>query len=213
MNRITKFLKGGYTMKQWSWISVGLAAVLVFAAATAILQAVNTRGEMLEYEVISIDANNWVVTAKETATGNVVKFRLPPTAFNGQTFDADLENLQIGRRFSVRGPRNARLNNLVMERPLAKRPHERREVNTPRMTLAAEKLTWEIVTIDPNNWIVTARNRNNRKMVKVKAHPEAFTGFRFRANLEDIGNGEGFSIVTPNDRAMSDCCTLLEMPK
>ena len=200
-------------MKQWAWIKIGLAVVMVFAAMTGLLQGAKTSGEMLEYEVISVNTNSWVVTAKETATGNVVKFRLPPTVFTGQTFDADLENLQSGRRFSVRGPRNSRLNNLVMETPLGKRPRERREMHSPRLNLYTEKLTWEIVSVDPNNWIVTARNRNNNKMVKVKAHPEAFTGFRFRANLEDIGNGQGFSIVTPNDRPMPNCCTLLERPK
>lgn len=200
-------------MKQWSWIHVGLAAVLVLAAAAAFLQGANPRGELLEYEVISVEANNWVVTAKETATGNVVKFRLPPAVFTGQTFDAELENLQGGRRFSVRGPRNARLNNLIMETPMSKRPRERRDLGPNHVIPPSEQLNWEIVTVDPKSWIITARNRINRKMVKVQAHPETFTGFRFRANLEDIGNGQGFSIVTPNDRPMPNCCTLLETPK
>ncbi|UCH93004.1 MAG: hypothetical protein JSV88_22310, partial [Candidatus Aminicenantes bacterium] len=65
--------------------------------------------------------------------------------------------------------------------------------------------------VDPRRWIVTAKNRRTQKVAKFQAHPEAFTGFRFLANLRGIKKGEGFAIVTPNNQPMNNCCTLLEI--
>jgi hypothetical protein len=190
-------------------------SIAVFFGMTAFAAGSTPQGELLEYEVKSVDARGWIVTAQEVATGNVVKFRLPPAVFKGQTFDADLASLKQGQRFSVRGPRNARLNNLIMKSP----PGEGKGQRLRRSRRAAlrispgQPLTWEILHVDARKWIVTARNRQTRKVIKFQAHPEAFAGFRFRANLRNIGQGKGFSIVTPNNVPMPNVCTLLELPK
>jgi hypothetical protein len=187
-----------------------LFAVLALAAMTVMVQGSMPPGEDLEYKVMSIDPKGWIVTAQETATGNIVKFRLPPSAFKGQTFDADLGAVQKGKRFSVRGPRNARLGRLIVEKPLPGEPPRGRG-RTKLEGVRGESLSWEILHVDARKWIVTAKNRQTHKVAKFQAHPEAFTGFLFRANLRGIKKGRGFAIVTPNNQPMNNVCTLLEL--
>lgn len=200
-------------MKRWLFVVMVTAAVIALFTTTAFGQGRNVVNELVEYEVISINPQNWVVTAKETASGNQVKFRLPPAAFKGRTFDADLDTVQPGRRFSVRGPRNARLNQLTMEMPLPGKQGPRRLKRPGLLGPPTTPMGWEIVNVDPSKWIVTARDRRTQRVAKFQAHPEAFTGFRFRADLHSIGKGQGFSIVTPNDVPMSNCATLLELKR
>jgi hypothetical protein len=208
-------------MKKRSTITIGLAAAFILAAMAVLVYGGKPKGEMLEYEVISIEAKGWVVTARETATGNVVKFRLPPAVFKGKTFDFNLETLQPGQRFSVRGPRNTQLDQLIVKQPLksmAAGPSSEQGkpgmAETPMITPPGEPpMPWEILHVDPQKWIVTARNRLTHQTVKVQVHPETFNGFRFRANLRGINQGQGFSIVTPNDLPMKDSCTLLKIMK
>lgn len=200
-------------MRRRSTITVGLVATLAFAAIAVWLQGSSPKGEVLEYKVVSIESKGWVVTAEETATGNVVKFRLPPAVFKGKTFDANLETLKAGQRFSVRGPRNAQLSQLIMERPLAKGPQKGGGMRARLGGSLSRPLAWEILHVDARKWIVTARNRKTHKTIKFKVQPESFTGFSFRANLRGIRKGEGFSIVTPNNQPMNNNCTLLESSK
>jgi hypothetical protein len=204
-------------MKRYLVISVILAAIFAFAAMAVFVHGVQPPGEVLEYEVISVEPQSWVVTAKETATGNVVKFRLPPVVFKGKTFDANLGSVKLGQRFSVQGPRNARLNQLIVETGLPGGPSRGRGKFAKRIPKIigppVKTLTWEIMHVDAQKWIVTARNRRTHKVVKFQAHPEAFTGFRFRANLRGIRKGEGFSMVTPNNLPLNNCATLLERRK
>ena len=199
-------------MRQRFAIMIRLFAVLALAAMTVMLQGAMPPGEELEYKVMSIDPQGWIVTAQETATGNVVKFRMPPSAFKGQTFDANLEALQKGQRFSVRGPRNARLNQLILEKSLPQEgPTRGRGPRAKLRPRPSEPLSWEILHVDAKNWIVTAKNRRTHKVAKFQAHPEAFTGFLFHANLRGIQKGRGFAIVTPNNQPMNNVCTLLEI--
>jgi hypothetical protein len=204
--------KGGSAMRQRSAIMIVLFAVFALAAMTVLVQGGMPPGEALEYKVMSINPENWVVTAQETATGNVVKFRLPPSAFKGQTFDAVGEVLK-GQRFSVRGPRNARLDQLVMVKgPGGVKSRARGRQARMRLQPGAP-LAWEIMHVDPRRWIVTAKNRRTQKVAKFQAHPEAFTGFLFRANLRGIKKGQGFAIVTPNNQPINNVGTLLEVEK
>lgn len=206
--------KGGSAMKQRFLIIIGLSAVLALGVMTVLVQGAMPPGEELEYKVLSINPENWVVTAQETATGNVVKFRMPPSVFKGQTFDANLGSIQKGQRFSVRGPRNARLNQLIMEKSLpGERPLRGRSRRAKMRLQPSAPLTWEILHVDARNWIVTAKNRQTHKVLKFQAHPEAFTGFLFRANLRGIKKGRGFAIVTPNNQPMNNIATLLEIEK
>lgn len=204
-------------MKRFSVITVILAAVFAFVGMAVFVHGAQPKGEVLEYEVISVESRTWVVTARETATGNVVKFRLPPSVFKGQTFDANLEPSKRGQRFSVQGPRNARLNQLIVEEGLPGGPPRGRGKIARRVPKisgpSVQPLTWEIMHVDPRKWIVTAKNRRTHKVVKFQAHPEAFAGFRFRANLRGIRKGQGFSIVTPNNQPLNNCATLLEFEK
>jgi hypothetical protein len=203
-------------MRRFSTITILTAAVFAFLAMTVGVQGSNAPGEVLEYEVISIDPGNWIVTAREVASGEEVKFRLPPTAFKGQTFDGNLEEVQPGHRFSVRGPRNARLNQLIVEQSIPEAPNRGPGLRAKfgrQPGGSSETLGWEIINVDPRKWIVTAKNRQSHKTAKFQVHPEAFIGFHFKANLRGISKGEGFSLVTPNDQPMSNSCTLLEREK
>lgn len=201
-------------MKRLSVITVILAAAFAFVVMAAFVHGAQPQGAVLEYEVITIEPQSWVVTAKETATGNVVKFRLPPSVFKGKTFDANLGSVKRGQRFSVQGPRNARLNNLIVEKGLPGGPTRGRGRFAKRVPKisgpSVQPLTWEIMHVDPRRWIVTAKNRRTHKVVKFQAHPEAFTGFRFRANLRGIRKGQGFSMVAPNNLPLNNIATLLE---
>lgn len=198
-------------MRQRFAIMIVLFAVLALAAMTVLVQSAMPPGEELEYKVMSIDPKGWVVTAQETATGNVVKFRLPPSAFKGQTFDADLGAVQKGQNFSVQGPRNARLDQLILEKGLPDEGPGRRGPRARMRPRPSEPLSWEILHVDARKWVVTAKNRQTHKVAKFQAHPEAFTGFRFRANLRGIKKGQGFAIVTPNNQPMNNVGTLLEL--
>jgi hypothetical protein len=201
-------------MRQRFAIMIGLFAVLALAAMTVLVQGAMPPGEKLEYKVLSINPENWVVTAQETATGNVVKFRLPPTVFKGKTFDADLGALRKGQRFSVRGPRNARLDQLTIVKPLpGERRPLRRGLKAKLRSQTSTPLAWEILHVDARKWVVTAKNRLTHKVAKFQAHPEAFTGFLFRANLKGIKKGQGFAIVTPNNQPINNVATLLELNK
>ena len=214
-------------MNQRFSIMRGFFTVFTFLAATVLLLSSTPLVERQEYKIQSIDAKNWVITAQETATGNIVKFRLPPSALKGKTFDADLGTLSKGQHFSVRGPRNARVNNLVLEKgqpklgdmglkqaqdrgPRKRKLRGRRQRTKLRQQQDAP-LAWQITDVDEQRWICTAKNRQNGKVIKFQAHPEAFTGFLFHANLRGLKRGHSFSIVTPNNVPIKNACTLLEI--
>jgi hypothetical protein len=203
--------KGGNAMRQRFAFMIVLFAVLALAAITALVHGAMPAGEELEYKVLSINPENWVVTAEETATGNVVKFRMPPSVFKGQTFDADIETLPKGQRFSIRGPRNARLDQLILEEPLPGGPPPGRGRQPKMHPRPSGPLTWEILHVDARNWIATAKNLRTHKVAKFQVHPEAFIGFLFHANLRGIQRGKGFAVVTPNNLPMNNVCTLLEL--
>lgn len=189
------------------------AVLIMCVLSVGMNGAIAPQGKLLDYQIVGLESKAWVVTANEVGTGNVVKFRLPPSAFMGKTFDANLGKINPGQKFSVRGPRNARLNQLVMTKGLPGAEGKGRGVKRLRRRVMpvqqSTPLAWEVLTVDPNRWVVTARNRSSKKTVKIKVDPNCFIGFRFKASLRGIKNGKGFSIVTPNNAPLPNCCTLL----
>lgn len=209
-------------MKKRSTIMAGMTAVIIFAAMALGLQGLTPKDELLEYEVISIETKGWVVTARETASGNEVKFKMPPAVFKGKTFNFNLANVKPGQRFSVKAPRNAQLTQLIVKQPLksmAGSPGshggkhgmmEEPQLPTPP---GEPPMPWEILNVDGGKWIVTAMNRRTQQKVQFRVHPETFKGFRFRARLRGINEGKGFSMVAPNDMPLTESCTLLKVLK
>ncbi len=208
-------------MKRKPALAVCFAAVFALAVMVTGLNAQKHKDEVLEYKVQSIDPGTWVVTALETASGNVVKFRLPPTVFKGKSFDANLERVRKGQRLSIRAPRNVKLRQLKMDKPVkgVKGTPRGVRMRTGRVARARAQalqgsegtsLPWKILNVNPREWIVTAKNSRTGKIAKFKAHAEAFRGFVFKANLRDIKKGEGFEMVAPNNTPLKDICTLLE---
>ncbi len=201
-------------MKRFNLIRMMMVVCLSLVIGTQVANGRNIQGDMLDYEVVTIEAKTWIVTAREVATGNIVKFRLPPNTFKGQTFDAEIASTGPGQRFAVRGPRNANLANLVMDTPSPQAQGQGQGMmrRPPRMIAPPSRpLTWEILNVNPEMWIVTAKNRLTRKVAKFKVDPGCFSGFRFQSNLQSVGRGQGFSIITPFTAPLTNCCTLLEL--
>ena len=171
--------------------------------------------ETLEYSVISIDAKSWIVTAKEVVSGNSVKFRLPPSAFKGKTFNANLKDIKKGQPFVVRGPRNALLEDLQMVevRGVKKFTKKRHQKIRPNQFPVENLLDWEIIDIDVNNWMVASKNRKTGESIKFKVNPNGFIGFKFKANLTKIRQGQGFKMIAPNSHEFRNCCTLVKVEK
>ena len=199
-------------MRKRSMIAIIFFAALAFTGMSIGLKGGHTQDKVLEYEVISVEPSNWIVTARENESGEVMKFRLPPSVFKGKTFDANLVKVQPGQRFSVKGSRNARLNELIIEKPLPG-PKPGRGSLSRLSGENEELLAWEILHVDAKTWIVTSKNRQTHKIAKFRVHPEAFNGFRFKANIRGIEKGKGFSILTPNYMPMNNVATLLEIKK
>lgn len=165
--------------------------------------------EILDYEVSAVNPQTWVITAKEITSGDILSFKLPPSAFHGQTFDAKLEGIVPGQKFEVRGPKNASLNDLIVERPTRRASEKSRGRPVKRMGRTVRRLPWEIVNVDSSEWIVTAKNKNN-KTIRFKIDPQSFIGFRFRADLSGIEKGAGFTLIAPNDSPITKNCVLLK---
>lgn len=200
-------------MKTKSILRVILSAWFVLSVFAVLATDEKGKNEIIEYEVLSIDQQNWIVSAKEVGTENEIKFRMPPEIFKGQTFDADFANGKLGQRFSIRGSKNAKLNNLIMERPIIKGKTRfmRSIANNETVPAPDGGLGWQIENVDSKNWIVTSRNRFTNQVVQLQVHPDSFIGFRFKADLRSIQRGQGFSIFTPNELPMNNCCTLLKL--
>jgi hypothetical protein len=205
-------------MKKTSLVILGLVLTFGFALGIQMEQKVQAEqklmDEQLEYEVMSIIPHTWIVTAKQTATGNLVKFKLPPAVFVGKTFDAQMMNVKVGERFDVKGPRNVRLDNLLAEEiPERGRRRLRRAADKPRLAFlkVGEPLNWEILEVNAQTWEVKAKNIQGVKTMTFKVDPQAFAGFKFYADLTKISKGQGFSIVTPNNLPISDACTLIKI--
>lgn len=194
-----------------SLVLIVFVTLLSLVMMTTGLEAAKPGQGMLEYKVKAIDANNWVITATETKSGNEVKFRLPPSVFKGQTFDAEVQSMKRGQRFSVKGPRNAQLGNMVVEKPLPGNRPGGMALPKGLRPAPTSPLTWEILNVNPRKWVVSAKNRRSGKVMRFQVHPEALIGFVFKADLRGVKKGQGFAMVTPNDVLMSNCCTFMNL--
>ena len=100
-----------------------ILSILIVAGSAADLIAQSGvgggKGETVTFEVQSIDPESWVVTARDLESGESFSFRLPPDAFRGQRFRADLGSAGLGRKLSVQAPGQVRLDKAVIERPIA----------------------------------------------------------------------------------------------
>jgi hypothetical protein len=195
---------------------LGFSAFLICAAfvpgITGFALPEPSPAELTEYEVKLIDPASWTVTATDTSTGNIIKFRLPPSVFVGQTFDASLQDVKAGQLFSIKGPKNTRLKRLAMVSAgkirANRAPRIKWDVTPPQAPMA-----WKILSVDAKDWIVKAQNTRSNKIIRFKVHPKSFAGFRFRANTAGISQGQRFAIIAPNEAPMADCATLLPLEK
>jgi hypothetical protein len=199
-------------MKSKAIMQLALSGWLIVGASAILFADEKSKNEMIEYEVLAVDPQSWIVRAKEVDTEKEVKFRLPPEVFEGQTFDADFARNRIGQRFSVRGSKNTKLNDLIMEIPISEGENASKQfaAKSEMAPPAGAALSWLIEKVDGKRWIVKSRNRVTNQIVKLRVHPESFVGFHFKASLRNIRKGQGFTIFAPNDMPMNNCCTLLK---
>ena len=97
---------------------LALAATLLVTFGSAALAQPGRGGDQVRFEVQSVDRETWVVTARDLASGETFSFRLPPEAFRGQKFEADLAQATVGRKISVQAPPGVRMRQAVVERPV-----------------------------------------------------------------------------------------------
>lgn len=170
--------------------------------------------ELSEYVVESFDPATWVVKARESSSGKQFSFRLSPAVFKGQTFTLEGSIPAPGKQFAVRGPRNVRLENMVVQQHLpGGRLEDKQLGQAPRMQPpipVPQKLEWEIQSLNPRDFIVVARNTVSRRTIRFRVDPACFTGMRFLAPADNLVKGVAFAIVIPNKEAFQGCCTMLE---
>lgn len=215
------------------------AALLVAGSAQAAAQLGDPRGggDSIAFEVQSIDPQSWLVSARDLASGESFKFRLPPEAFRGQRFTADLGGARAGAKISVQGPPGARLDEAVIQTPLRSGGPFQRSADEPgfermrppgppgrtggpgssgRTSLLgrgrSESQEYEVISVDPRTWVVEAR-AGDGSTVSLEIDPRTFVGYRFEAAVENLRNGQGFELMAANEQPLRDCCVVKSVPR
>ena len=183
------------------WTRFSFLACLAVGVSSSVAAA----DGLLQYRITSIDPNSWEVTAQQLGTGESIRFVMKANTFKGKTFNADLSGVNAGDSFSVRGPRNERVQASALRRAPAANQNARNTTAGPK----GANGEWEIVSVNPSNWIVTARKKG-AGAVRFSVSPQSFVGFEFQASVQDVAAGRGFTVVTPNNSAMANCCRMLD---
>ena len=220
-------------------LGLALAAAGLFAVAATVAQPPASQpgrpgagsSDAVEFEVVSLDERTWSVTARDVETGETLRFKLPPKAFVGQRFTADLGGTAPGQKVTVQAPPGARIEQAVVESPLgtglgrsglSNDRYERQERRPPGPTGFGDRqrdrnrsrhpgarssgpMEYEILSVDQRTWTVTARGSDG-ETVTLEISPEAFIGFRFSAPVSDLQAGQGFALMATNERPLLDCC-------
>lgn len=71
-----------------------------------------------------------------------------------------------------------------------------------------DEVTYRVVAVHPQSWVVTAEDTETGKSVHFKLNPRAFQGKRFHADLGDRRAGGRFSAVAPRNEPLSNCCEM-----
>lgn len=74
--------------------------------------------DWVDFQVLSIDPEQWLVTASEVGGAGQFQFRMPPQLFRGQRFTADLGDRSAEGRIDVRAEPDARIDEVILETPL-----------------------------------------------------------------------------------------------
>ncbi|MCP4203957.1 MAG: hypothetical protein GY769_18725 [bacterium] len=74
--------------------------------------------QMLDFEVVSVDPRQWIVSARDVESRDEFQFRMPPQSFQGQRFTVDLSAARAGQPIEVRGQSNVKIDELVVDAPL-----------------------------------------------------------------------------------------------
>jgi len=172
---------------------------------------------MKEFVITAFDKVAWTVTARESATNREFKFYLPADVFKGQTFSMEGPVPRPGMPFVVRGPKNVRMDNMVVRQHIpGKRMEDKQQSGKPGMNtppaagFPSQRLDWEIVELDAKEFIVKARNEPTKRTIRFRVNTDCFIGMRFLANPGNLLIGASFQLVVPNRDAFKGCCTMLE---
>lgn len=221
---------------------LGLFAALLLTVGGPLAAQPAAPGDSVAFEVQSIDRQNWVVTARDLESGEVFAFRLPPEAFRGQRFEADLDDAASGKKISVQGARGARLDKAVIERPIGagspsrgrpegdtrfdrdRAPGPADYGSSPERRGPADYLQSngrpgggsgpsEYEVLSVDSRTWTVQARGrNGRTVSLEVDPQAFVGYRFRASVEDLRAGQGFELLATNEQPLANCCVVKIRP-
>jgi hypothetical protein len=95
-----------------------LATASVAAAQSRPPQRSGDAGDLATFEVLAVDPQGWIVTARDVESGEELGFQLPSESFRGLRFMADLSGVEPGRTISVTGEPGVRMRQALVERPL-----------------------------------------------------------------------------------------------
>ena len=160
----------------------------------------------IEFEVVDIDRQGWVVTARAVGSGEELRFRLPPAAFVGKAFDADLSRAKAGDRFSAKGAANARVR---AERTLGWQGKEKGG-GKPGRTGGEGSGGYRVAQVKStgDGFEVVARGRGGEQ-VRFLLDPASLRGYRFHVDPAQVSKGAGFELIAPNREPLRNCCRLL----
>lgn len=86
-----------------------LLRTAIVSALVLPLLASPAAAQMTEYTVVRVDPVSFTVTARAAGSGEQIEFKLPANSFHGQKFNAELERVGTGQKFSARGEANAKV--------------------------------------------------------------------------------------------------------
>jgi len=170
--------------------------------------------QQLEFTIDRVDPVSSTVFATD-ASGQQLQFHLPPKAFVGKRFDADLSPSGQGERFSARGEPNAQLTGESPRGfrgggPPSRPQRPSREDRGPAAAAQQEDLEYQITQVDgtPDGFRVIARGKAGRQIVFL-VHADVWRGYRFTVDAEKLRGGGTFDLTAPNASDLRNCCTLI----
>jgi hypothetical protein len=186
-----------------------------------------------EFEVVSVEAGQWTVVAREVETGEEFQFRMPPQTFRGQMFSADLSGIGAGQPVDAQGQPEVNLDQAAtLQTELgqgggglggSRGAGGMRRQAPPRTDFSSRNpypraggeggpgggpMQYRIESVDPDRWTVSARGGDG-STIELKVEPGAFVGYRFKAPVRSLRAGDGFAILALNQKPIEGCCTLV----
>jgi len=170
--------------------------------------------QKLEFTVDRVDPVSSTVFATDSS-GQQLQFHLPPKAFVGKRFDADLSSVAQGNRFSAHGEPNAQMTGESPRGfrgggPPSRPQRPSREDRGQAGSAQQGDLEYQVAQVDgtPEGFRVVARGKAGRQIIFM-VHADAWRGYKFTVDADKLRGGGTFDLTAPNASEMTNCCTLI----